>query len=179
MIFRLNKPLSFTQNGEKAYDSQATLGRDYFSGQNIPLNSIIKDQNINGDFTNYTSPVYGFSFVHSKGFKVGAFAQGEGNVVLLQNSQGKGIQIYVSPIGEDIAITPERIKQDIPDMVINEPKQVRVSGVTALAFKSPDVSLGSLRQVWLVYKKNLYQITASSDLDSDLARILISWKWGQ
>jgi len=74
-------------------------------------------------------------------------------------------------------LTEQRIKEDIPDIVIKEPLQIKVGEAIALAFLSESESLGQTREVWWVYKGNLYQITTYTEFDETMVAILETWKF--
>ena len=81
-------------------------------------------QNIIGNSTIYTNSTYGFSLKLPEGMQASSFAEGEGEIVLITNDkllmtnggQDFQMQIYVSPFDEDIVLTAERIKNDLPEM---------------------------------------------------------------
>lgn len=102
-----------------------------------------------------------------------------GDTILFDNGFGVGFQIIVSPFTEpDADITPERIKADIPDMVIKNPQEVnlgagRGKGTTFLDGDptKPDTN----RQIWFAGNGYLFQITALPVFDTAMQRILATW----
>lgn len=139
------------------------------------------DENVG---SRYTNTKYNFSFIPPVGFQVSAFPEGDsGDTVLLQSADGKsGFQIFISPFDEEGPITAERIKKDIPDMVIQNPKQVAfpqsaptAGQVQALAFLSRGSGLGDTKELWFVYTGNLYQIEAVASFD--LGSALETWRF--
>ena len=161
----------------------------------------------------YSDNDYSFSFKYPQDFSIGAFSDAENTkTILVQNAEKTaGIQIYISSFGENITLTPERIKKDVPDIAMSDVKSISVGQeqrsdlptaqaglsvpalrsdlVTAVSFQSGNVSTGKSREVWFVYKSDLYQISApqltSPDL-GDLKRsgevlldgIINTWQWG-
>src|SRR3989344_2128233 len=128
-----------------------------------------------GDFENFTPP---FTFHYPAGFAV-TRVPGEGGEALLvkkspapnsaeQNLQsgkeipnskfeisgGSEFQIYISPYDDDIStFTLERIRADIPDIVIQEPQEILIAkdkSEHALMFFSPNGG-GRTREIWFVY----------------------------
>lgn len=101
--------------------------------------------------------------------------------ILLQNADDiDGVQIRVSPFSEDLhTLTADRIHQDVPDMKIIEPQPVDVGdNYTGLAFKSDnDAFGGASREVWFVFRSNLYQISTYDRLDPLLKKIFATWKF--
>jgi hypothetical protein len=119
----------------------------------------------------YTSERYGFSVNYPTGFTVSFFENPApddgsfgGDTIMIQNvsAGGVGIQIIVSLFDEDGSILTEQyIKEYAPDMVINNvlPVELGANG-RGIAFESNNDSYGGAsRDVWFVYKGNLYQIT--------------------
>lgn len=103
--------------------------------------------------------------------------EGDIRTILLKGG-GYDMQIYVTPFDENIVVTPERIKQDIPDMKIESPEYVMVGGQTkALAFISTNEQGQKFREIWFVKDFHLYQILSQANSDSVTGRIMQSWKW--
>ena len=129
----------------------------------------------------YYHPKYGFSFECDKSLKVTAFDEGGyGETILAQGDNEKnGFQIFVSPFDEAGPITPERIRQDLPDLTINQPQQVIITknNITGLIFFSREPSLGETREVWFIHDGYLYQMTTYASLDNWVGRILETWKF--
>ena len=155
----------------------------------------------------YSDNDYSFSFKYPQDFSVGAFSDVENTkTILVQNAEKTaGIQIYISSFGEDITLTPQRIKKDVPDIAMSDVQTVSIGQsspersdlkagtprsdlVTAVSFKTGNAGADKSREVWFVYKSDLYQISApqltSPDL-GDLKRsgevlldgIINTWKW--
>ena len=155
----------------------------------------------------YEDTDYGFSFFYPENFSIGAFSDAENTkTILVQNAEKTaGIQIYISSFGEDITLTPQRIKKDVPDIAMSDVQTVSIGQsspersdlkagtprsdlVTAVSFKTGNAGADKSREVWFVYKSDLYQISApqltSPDL-GDLKRsgevlldgIINTWKW--
>ena len=127
---------------------------------------------------NYTHPDHNFSFQYPKTMNAASFEEGEGETVLLQGQGGAlGMQIYISDFDEDITLTAERIKKDLPGTIMNQPKSVSVGNITGTAFLSTDESLGQTYEVWLVYNKHLYQILSYASQKDLVDKILATWSW--
>lgn len=120
-----------------------------------------------------------FSFSYPKGLKVGEFEEGEsGQTILIQKPGTKiGIQIYYSPFDEDVTLTADRIKKDLPDTKMDSVETWNVGALQAVSFVSENSSFGKTREVWFVYDKNLYQITTYFELSDFLKQILATWKF--
>jgi hypothetical protein len=129
----------------------------------------------------FASTQFGFSFNYPKEFTSSVISDDPSAVtIVVQENEKRGFQIYISPFNDtDTIITAERIKQDIPDMVILEPQEVALTEESkGVAFISQDLEDTSKhREVWFVYKSNLYQITATLEIDELLKAIVNTWKF--
>ena len=174
-------------------------------------------QNDGASVATYRHPTLGFSFQYPKDFKVGLFPDGIGETIVVegdanvakvkpsQPSQDEGLtfagfQIYITPFDESGPLTFERVKKEIPDLVLEGPQtiELRISEsskspldgersdftVPALVFFSRNESLGKTREVWFVYPESpvpngnyLYQITAHASFDEELSKIMATWRF--
>ena len=129
----------------------------------------------------YRNEQYGFSLTMPEGFKARIMSTSvEGETILLEDQTVNGIQIMITPNDEDIpALTVERIKADIPDMQISDEQVVEVgSSRTGLAFKSDNEAFdGASREVWFVFRGNLYQISTYERLDPLLKAVFQTWQF--
>lgn len=129
----------------------------------------------------YAHPSGEFSFMYPSDFVVTSIPSGEGEAILVQNTETKiGAQILVTPFeGEDIDITEAVIRDSISDMDIREPQPVEIGeDRLGLAFLSDNESFGgSSREVWFVFRGNLYQISTYADLDPFLQGLFATWKF--
>lgn len=130
----------------------------------------------------YVNSQYGFSFKYPEGFNVSGFPEGEeGTTILAQKPNSKeGFQIFISNFDEPGPITPARIKKDIPDMAVEDPKEVFIGSeknLRALIFFSRSESLGRTREVWFVQKGNLYRVSAYEGLDNLIGPVLETIKF--
>jgi hypothetical protein len=127
--------------------------------------------------TAYENHAYGFRFEYPSTMTVGELEESGGYVVLAESSKGqKSFQVFVLPWDEGEAVlTPERVRQDLPDIVIANPQIATLpDGRQALIFESKEGDMAT-REVWLVHDGYLYQITASLALDATLAEIMATW----
>ncbi len=125
----------------------------------------------------YASPD-GYSFIYPKDFKVGQFEEGEGNMTLIQQTQGNlGMQIYVQDFDEAGPLTVQRIKQDLPDQDIEQAQNASLDKEPAIVFFSKNESLGQTYEVWLVHNKKLFQISGYAQEKDLINKILNTWKW--
>jgi hypothetical protein len=129
----------------------------------------------------FTHPTDKFSFKYPKDFTVSTIP-GDGNEsILIQNAKTKiGVQILITPFsGDDIDITPDIIKTDVPDLKIDNPQELLIGpNRKGLAFESDNDSFGGhSREVWFVFRGNLYQISTYAEFDPFLKGLFSTWKF--
>lgn len=130
---------------------------------------------------NYTNKTYGFSLKTPESFEATTIAGEEGGeTVILQDAHNNGIQIMVSSYEEDIhELTAAMINEAVPDMKISGVQVVEVGqSYKGVAFKSNNESFsGASREVWFVFRGNLYQISTYERLDDLLKQIFQTWQF--
>ena len=141
-----------------------------FSSQTSPANLS------NSDPVAYVHPDLGFSFNYPGDFKTASLYDDAGETVLIQKD-GSGFQIYIRALEEETEITPQKISQDIPDMVVDNPFNIDIKGVQALVFDSKSEAGDKTGEIWFTKDGNLYQITATLNYAPMLLEILKSWQW--
>jgi hypothetical protein len=102
------------------------------------------------------------------------------STILIQNKSGEGIQILVTPFPEDTKVlTADQIRQDIPDMQVRQPEEVAIGAqYKGVAFLSDNEAFeNASREVWFVFRGNLYQISTYERLDTLLKAIFATWKF--
>lgn len=124
----------------------------------------------------YTNYRYGFSFVLPKEVALTVTEQGAAaaTFVFEHSSRQEGFQVFVVPYAEE-TISEERFLLDIPSGVRSEEVPFMLSGYPAVSFISEDKSLGKTREIWVLRRGYLYEITAPYDLDFWLGSILETW----
>lgn len=131
----------------------------------------------------YSDPTYNFSFKYPEGFTVTVVPsaeEGQGETVLIESSDNKvGVQIIISPYGSDADITAEMIARDIPELKISDAQPVEIGpSRKGLAFMSDNPAFsGKSREVWFVFNKNLYQISAYAENDEFLKKMFSTWQF--
>ena len=131
----------------------------------------------------YQNDTYKFSLSMPGNFEVRELPADEGGATTLlieSADRADGVQIVVSSFDENItALTAERIQQDVPDLVITDPQPVEIGEHnTGLAFKSNNEWFnGASREVWFVFRGNLYQVSTYDRLDPLLKKIFSTWKF--
>ena len=130
----------------------------------------------------YVHATDGFSFSYPEDFTITNVPNDDGSkAILVQNFSKKvGVQILISPFrGEDIDITPEVVVEEIPDLKISDAQELLVgANRKGLAFLSDnDAFGGKSREVWFVFRGNLYQISTYADLDAFLKGLFTTWQF--
>lgn len=159
-------------------------------GSQTTLPSFVSKEDVTADIaaistSRYTHPDGLFSFTYPNGATVKSIPDESGETVVVEAGlsaaagEGSGIQIVIAPFDEDIALTPERIKQDIPDITMNDTQTIKVDGTQAVAFTSTDASFGASAEVWLVRGGKLYQISTPDNSRALLYNLLTQWKWNR
>lgn len=115
-----------------------------------------------------------FSLRTPEGYKL--FSPSE-NIFTIENSDGRGFQIFVSPFDEPGPITAERIRQDEPDAVIDQPGQAKLDGAMSFVFYGHDEDLGDTFEVWTVAGGKLYQIMGKKSDEKLITETINTWKW--
>lgn len=153
---------------------------DPFFENSNPMEVLDPDiKKVNDTFNTYFHKKYSFSFDYPSTFKTSNFIEGDGEQIQFQADNGDWFQIYVTPWDEGNIITPERIRKDLPNIVIKEPQQVVLGpkqkegvGPQALIFLSKDGTSIETREIWFVERGNLFQITTFKRLDPVIGNIL-------
>lgn len=141
----------------------------------------------------YENATYGFSLSIPEDFSIresgipdtNTPSTNESHTIVFENSKkagsNEGIQIVISPYDQKGVkkLTKEMIQSAIPDMNITDEQVLEIgNSYTGLAFKSDnDAFDGNSREVWFIYKDNLYQISTYSRLDDLLKGIFATWEF--
>ena len=129
----------------------------------------------------YTHPAPSFSFEYPDSFTVSSFAvEGGEGIIVQEGNTKKGFQISITPIDEDLpTLTIERIKQDLPNMLIESPQDIVVGGKgRGVSFASNDAAFdGESKEVWFTADRNLYQFRTYARYNAILNATLSTWKF--
>jgi hypothetical protein len=143
-------------------------------------------------FQTYAHPRYGFSFEFPEEFIIQTYTEAAGETIVVQKENNNelpvedkvGLQIYITAFNEEEVLTAERILQDVPGAVIENPQHVIINPlapangeVTALLFWSEDPAVGRTREIWFTDNNYLYEVTAYAHVDEWLARVISSWRF--
>lgn len=136
--------------------------------------SVIENESI--EYQTHTSSNKFFSFDYPSDFSAAEFLEGDEAVVLLRTRTGRTFfQMRVAEFDEPGPITAERIREDIPDLVIENAQSVFIGGgqIMALLFNSEGEGQKT-REVWFVGGGLLFQVSAQPNGDAVLGPILES-----
>src|SRR3989344_993891 len=157
------------------------------SPESVACDSIASPEAVTGiprfSYTNnYSNSRFGFSLKHPADFKVTEFPNEKGGeTIIIQNPKTQiGVQIVVAPNqGQNIDITEELVRAEIPDMKISAGEKVVIDGGgKGLAFISDNEAFGGAsREVWFVFRGNVYQISTYAEFDEFLKGIFGTWKF--
>jgi hypothetical protein len=130
----------------------------------------------------YTNDAYRFSVMMPEAFTAQEIQNSGtgGETILLQDKAGNGIQIVLTPYGEDVhELTIDKIHSDIPDMRIRDTQVLEIGEeYKGVAFKSDNAAFGGdSREVWFIFRGTLYQITTYAKDDSLLQAMFATWKF--
>lgn len=128
----------------------------------------------------YRNETFKFSLSMPEGFSAGELPVDEvgGNAVVLQDSVGDGLQIYIVPAGSnERVLTEENVRAAIPDIQIRETEIIEIGREhRGLAFLSDNEAFeGDSREVWFYFRGNLYQISTYARLDTLLKAMFATW----
>ena len=125
----------------------------------------------------YRSDLYGFSLKFPGGLKTTFFQDGNTDIVAISDgATGLGVQIAITPFDEpDTNITAERVKKDIPDIIINDPQEVTLGSLGKGIAWIDGEGVNGRRQVWFAARGYLFQLTAPILFDATLKKMLNTW----
>lgn len=129
----------------------------------------------------YTNSMYGFSLNIPEDFKVRESDVNGSHTIVFENAKSEGIQIVISLYDKKgvKVLTKDMIQSAIPDMQITDDQVLDVgSTYKGIAFKSDnDAFNGDSREVWFIFKDNLYQISTYSRFDELLKAMFATWEF--
>ena len=127
----------------------------------------------------YRNSAFGFSLTLPKGSAITQLEDtGDGSTTLLAQGDPQ-FQIYIVPFEEDLVVTARLLKQELPEMVVKDDKELSLSDdkAKALAFTSEDESFGPTREVWFVYAGHLYQAKSKVEAGKAMEESITTWKF--
>lgn len=158
----------------------------YFFGKDVDFGAVRPDAISGGLYTgaplsaDYRNSDFRFALDTPEGFTAGELPEDEngGRAIILQDTEGNGIQIYITPDVEDrLRLTADDIRASIPGMRIDSPEPVEIGNrYTGVAFLSDNEAFGGAsREVWFYFRGNLYQISTYARLDGLLKAMFATW----
>jgi hypothetical protein len=127
----------------------------------------------------YTHAEPGFSFRYPATFTVSEIPQAEDSALLLVEDptrERQGFQVSSMPYDEAEPLTPERIRQDVPDITMENAQPFRVAGEPGISFvQQQDPALGKTYEVWFVHNGMLYEAATYADRAALLHDVLSTW----
>lgn len=145
-----------------------------------------------GSNVRYENEKYGFSFRYPKDFSVQEFAEGDaGDVVLFQKAgEQNGFQVFIAPFDEDITLTAERIRKDVPNITMKNPQPVTIGRKAAfartlsdarviggVAFVSESPAFGESFEIWFVHRGHLFQASAYRASEEVVRDVVRTWRF--
>lgn len=131
----------------------------------------------------YVHPTLGFSFEKPEGYSIGVVGGPEdGQTLIVQSLAGDvrlAFQIVITPLSERLVLTPQFIKQELPDIAIIKPQAIELdSKGKGIMFSSNNDSFGgSSYEIWFTDESRLYQITSYGSFASRLQEIIGTWRF--
>jgi len=151
------------------------------SGQANDIGNNGATESVSPKSGSYKNTKYSFSLSLPKSFETRELSDEIGDYVLIENGEGDGLQITISPFDDIKVLTAEMIRADIPDMKISEVQVIEIGDIhkgVAFLSDSPEFG-GSSREVWFVFRGNLYQISTYARLDGLLKQVFMTWQFTQ
>jgi len=105
--------------------------------------------------------------------------EGGGKQILVESTEPKkGFEIDIIPFDESTPLTADRIKQDLPDIVMSDITNFTVStSISGLSFNSADDNIGSTHEVWFIAGGALYQCRTYRDFGPAMEEMLKTFKF--
>lgn len=160
----------FSKSGDVPFSPDAPKSTDSVTVASPVEKSLTED---------YVNSTYKFSFKMPEDFSARESGSPEQKIILLENKQGEGIQILVSPFEDIKIVTAEMMRRDLPDLKISDVKTVDIKdGYKGISFKSDNQSFaGASEEIWFVFRGNLYQISTFEKFGNVLKNMFATWKF--
>jgi hypothetical protein len=127
----------------------------------------------------YMNEKHRFSVTMPEGFTARESSADGIDTIVFENGKAEGIQIVISPYDDVPQLTKAMILADIPDMAVTDEQPVEIgSNHTGIAFKSDNPAFdGASREVWFVFRGELYQISTYERFDPLLIAMFGTWQF--
>lgn len=153
------------------------IGGFFMFSKNKDISETPITENSSQQVNIYQNSIYGFSITLSGEMLATEFEESGGDTILIKDSTYQ-MQIRITPFDEDIVLTKERIKKDIPDIKMENPEAVSIDGTEGVTFTS-DTDGTRYKEVWFVRGGYLYQTLSLASGDEVTNKIISGWKWSQ
>lgn len=128
----------------------------------------------------YHSAQYGFSLRYPKELSMKEYDEGNrARTVTFQDASTEhSFEIFVTPYTET-QITSARFRMDEPSGVREQPADIMVDQTRAVIFYGKNPIMGDTREVWFIKNGYLYEVATYKSLDTWLANIMQTWRFGK
>lgn len=126
----------------------------------------------------YRNTAYRFSLLYPQELEVKEYLEG-GNAITITFQDTKkedGFQLFIMPY-QELQVSEERFKQDLPSGVRTNMSDVSIDGATGATFYSVNQTLGETREVWFIHDGFLFEVTTLKPLEAWLDAILQTWEF--
>lgn len=131
----------------------------------------------------FSSGKYHFSITYPDGYKASISSDPDGNdTLIVQNSKSEGLQVRIEKMDTPVdAITESMIRNDIPNIVMNDSKNVTVGNVgKGVSFTSNNPAFGgNSREIWFAANGYFYQLSADMKYDDLVGNVIAGWVFGK
>lgn len=131
----------------------------------------------------YEHPDDLFTFVKPAGYSVARSVDGDGrDVLLIQPAAGtlqEAFQIGITELEYPFEVTPDLIRQEIPDITISDAKQIVLDeeGKGVMFGSNNPAFDGASFEIWFTTKTHLYQVSSYAAFGDELQAIIGTWKF--
>ena len=156
--------------------SSPLMGEDQGGGEVVPAT--------------YDNPADDFTFTYPGRFTITETPfEGGGKQITVESTEPKkGFELTILPFDEPGPLTSERIRQDLPDLPMDNLQYLIFSplregetqegvNIPALSFNSTDDTIGPTYEIWFSYNGYLYQSLTYPEFASGMQDILGTWSF--
>lgn len=175
-LFLRSSLKSQISNNLPTYDNQSAEPVDNSDNASQPQSETGHDNVSQDEPQQYINSKHNFLLELPAGYEVSELKEKNGDTVLIQGP-GTIFQIFVIMFDEQGPLTPERIRRDIPNLVIKNPQIADLDGAATIVFESYNPEVGETFEAWLINSGRLYQIMTKLNQKQSLIGLLERWKW--
>jgi hypothetical protein len=135
--------------------------------------NFVKENNL----AKFTDSENTFSFEHPNNMKIVESdlvgVDGGKRIIVESGEVKKGFEIIILPFDESEALTQERILADVPDMEMNNVKNIFIGEkISALSFESSDEIIGKTFEIWFVINGKLFEARTYPEFEGEMMKII-------